>query len=61
MTYEKREDVRLPGADWVGKTGGHSSKIFTSTMEGELSGSGLALLGITNTLSHYQAMSEDIV
>ena len=26
-----------------------------------LSGSGLALLGIPNTLSHYQAVSDDII
>lgn len=30
-------------------------------MEGNLSGSGLALVGITHTLSHYQVVSADVV
>ena len=61
MTCDKREDISLPGGDWVRKTEGHSSKIFTSTMGEDLSGSGLTLLRIPNTLSCYQAVSDDIV
>lgn len=61
MTCDKKEDIRLPGGDWDRKIEGHSSKIFTSIMGENLSGSGLALLGIPNTLSHHQAVSDDII